>query len=225
MNKIRKCLLSVGLLLLPSLAHAEPVTEFVDTLFIGGGVMLFASGVLLLLIPGLFKTGVITTLFADILFIARMLFPDALEQAIAAQPDLQPWIESASVANGRVYAAVSVVIVVISILSFRWLLHAIFSPAPTVKRSASASQRTDAHTRTETKPTRHKTRMIRDRDDFSGYTEDPEPEPKPEPVSPTSSKRFRVHDYLDNLEHQQPQPDATSKQPTEPTIHFDRIER
>ena len=41
MNKIRKLLLSCGLLLLPSLAYAVPVTDFVDTLFIGGGVMLF----------------------------------------------------------------------------------------------------------------------------------------------------------------------------------------
>jgi hypothetical protein len=225
MNKIRKCLLSVGLLLLPSLAYALPVNEFVDTLFIGGGVMLFASGVLLLLIPGLFKTGVITTLFADVLFIARMLFPDALEQTIAAQPDLQPWIESASTANGRVYAAVSVVIVVVSILSSRWLLHVIFEPTPTVKRTASTRQNTETRARSETKPARNKTRIVRDRDDFSGYTEEPEPEPIPEPVSPTSSKRFRVHDYLDNLEHQQPPTEAPSKQPAEPTIHFDRIER
>jgi hypothetical protein len=66
MNKIRKLLLSCGLLLLPSLAYAVPVTDFVDTLFIGGGVMLFIAGVLLLLVPGLFKTGVLTTLLADI---------------------------------------------------------------------------------------------------------------------------------------------------------------
>ena len=50
MNKIRKLLFSSGLLLLPSLAYAVPVTEFVDTLFIGGGVMLFIAGVLLLLV-------------------------------------------------------------------------------------------------------------------------------------------------------------------------------
>lgn len=224
MNKIRKLLLSGGLLLLPSLAHAVPVAEFVDTLFIGGGVMLFVSGVLLLLIPGLFKTGVLTTLLADILFMARMLFPDALEQSIATQPDWQPLIASASTGSSRVYAAVGVAIVVISILSLRWLLHSFFAPAAPAKQTVSRSARTARPERSAAKSSRNKTRLNRDRDDFSGYTEEP-PAAKPEPQSPAHNKRFRVHDYLENLEHQQAQPVAPRQQDAEPVIHFDRIER
>jgi hypothetical protein len=141
MNKIRKLLLSCGLLLLPSLAYAVPVTDFVDTLFIGGGVMLFIAGVLLLLVPGLFKTGVLTTLLADILFMARMLFPDALEQTIAAQTDWQPLIESTSTGSSRIYAVVGVAIVVVSILSLRWLLHSFFAPALPKKTTRGPSRR------------------------------------------------------------------------------------
>lgn len=226
MNKIRKCLLSCGLLLLPSLASAEPVAEFVDTLFIGGGVMLFLAGVLLLLVPGLFKTGVLTTLLADILFMARMLFPDALEKSIAAQPDWQPLIESASVGSGRVYAAVGVAIIVVSILSLRWLLRSFFMPSTTIKKAAPRADRAAMPERTTaTKPSRNKTRLNRDREDFSGYTEEP-PAARPEPPSPLHNKRFRVHDYLENLEHQQPQTETPVKQETEqPAIHFGRIER
>ncbi len=225
MNKIRKCLLSCGLLLLPSLASAEPVAEFVDTLFIGGGVMLFLAGVLLLLVPGLFKTGVLTTLLADILFMARMLFPDALEKSIAAQPDWQPLIESASIGSGRVYAAVGVAIIVVSILSLRWLLRSFFAPTTTAKKTTSRTERASAPKRAATKPSRSKTRLNRDRDDFSGYTEEP-PATRPEPPSPLHNKRFRVHDYLENLEHQQPQTETPIKQETEqPAIHFGRIER
>ncbi|MDD2841571.1 MAG: hypothetical protein PHD18_04075 [Tolumonas sp.] len=223
MNKIRKCLLSCGLLLLPSLASAEPVAEFVDTLFIGGGVMLFLAGVLLLLVPGLFKTGVLTTLLADILFMARMLFPDALEQSIAAQPDWQPLIESASIGSGRVYAAVGVAIIVVSILSLRWLLHSFFAPSTTPQKTPRAN-RASTPDRATTKPSRNKTRLNRDRDDFSGYTEEP-PAARPEPPSPLQNKRFRVHDYLENLEHQQAQPAPPRQQDAEPVIHFDRIER
>ena len=214
MNKIRKLLLSCGLLLLPSLAYAVPVTDFVDTLFIGGGVMLFIAGVLLLLVPGLFKTGVLTTLLADILFMARMLFPDALEQTIAAQTDWQPLIESTSTGSSRIYAVVGVAIVVVSILSLRWLLHSFFAPALPKKQPAARA----------TRATRSKTRLNRDRDDFSGYTEEP-PAAKPEPQSPAHNKRFRVHDYLENLEQQQAQPVAPRQQDAEPVIHFDRIER
>jgi hypothetical protein len=66
--------------------------------------------------------------------------------------------------------------------------------------------------------------LNRDRDDFSGYTEEP-PAAKPEPQSPAHNKRFRVHDYLENLEQQQAQPIAPRQQDAEPVIHFDRIER
>jgi hypothetical protein len=225
MNKIRKLLLSCGLLLLPSLAYAVPVTDFVDTLFIGGGVMLFIAGVLLLLVPGLFKTGVLTTLLADILFMARMLFPDALEQTIAAQTDWQPLIESTSTGSSRIYAVVSVAIVVVSILSLRWLLHSFFAPAlPKKQPAARAAGASTVSNRSGQKTARSKTRLNRDRDDFSGYTEAP-PAAKPEPQSPAHNKRFRVHDYLENLEQQQAQPVEPRQQDAEPVIHFDRIER
>jgi len=227
MNKIRKLLFSSGLLLLPSLAYAVPVTEFVDTLFIGGGVMLFIAGVLLLLVPGLFKTGVFITLLADILFMLRMLFPDVLEQDLAAQPDWQPLIESASTGSSRFYAAIGVAIIVISTLSLRWLLHSFFAAPKTSnsRSSLAARKKTVAQSRPAVQKTsgRTKSRLNRDRDDFSGYTEEP-PAPQAEPASPAHNKRFRVHDYLENLEQQQAQP-VPAQQETEPAIHFDRIER
>jgi hypothetical protein len=224
MNKFRRLLLSGGLLLLPSLAYAVPVNEFVDTLFIGGGVALFIAGVLLLLVPGLFKTGVLTTLLADILFIARMLFPNEIEQTITAQADWQPIIESASTGTSRVYAVVSVAIVVVSVLSLRWLVRSLFSPSQP-KKQPNRTARSNSPDRAAQPTSRSgKARLNRDRDDFSGYTEEP-PAAKPEPQSPAHNKRFRVHDYLENLEHQQAQPVEQRQQDAEPVIHFDRIER
>ncbi len=233
MNKIRKLLFSCTLLLLPSLAYAVPVTEFVDTLFIGGGVMLFLAGVLLLLVPGLFKTGVLITLMADVLFMLRMLFPDVLEKSLSEQPDWQPLIDTASTGGSRIYAATGVAIIVISTLSLRWLLKSIFG-TPTVNnsrantKSATApvqpQKRAYAPSVTPKVSGRNRNRLNRDRDDFSGYTE--EPEPQPDPVSPAHNKRFRVHDYLENLEQQQAQPTPPPRQQeAEPAIHFDRIER
>lgn len=229
MNKIRKLLLSSGFLLLPSLAHAAPITEFVDTLFIGGGVMLFIAGVLLLLIPGLFKTGVVITLLADILFMTRVLFPDVLEQDLAADPDWQLLVESTTTGSSRFYAAMGVAFIVLSILGLRWLVRSFFAPPGTGKPKANnkLSRQTSARPArfsNQKQPTRNKTRLNRDREDFSGYTE--EPELQPEPVSPVHNKRFRVHDYLENLEHQQAQPEPQPvPQDIEPAIHFDRIER
>ncbi len=231
MNKIRKLLFSSGLLLLPSLAYAVPVTEFVDTLFIGGGVMLFIAGVLLLLVPGLFKTGVFITLLADILFMFRMLFPDVLEQDLAAQSDWQPLIESASTGSSRFYAAIGVALIVITTLSLRWLLHSFLAAPSAAQKSSNSRTSLTARKKTsgQNRPSvqkasgRTKSRLNRDRDDFSGYTEEP-PAPQAEPVSPAHNKRFRVHDYLENLEQQQAQP-VPAQQETEPAIHFDRIER
>mgnify|MGYP000093065004 FL=1 len=230
MNKIRKLLFSCSLLLLPSLAYAVPVTEFVDTLFIGGGVMLFVAGVLLLLVPGLFKTGVLITLMADVLFMLRMLFPDVLEQSLNEQPDWQPLIEAASTGSSRMYAAAGVAIIVISTLSLRWLLHSFFGTPKTATARTQTKQTSSPsgaasrpHTPSASRTNgRNRNRLNRDRDDFSGYTE--EPEPQPEPISPAHNKRFRVHDYLENLEHQQAQP-VPRQQEAEPAIHFDRIER
>ena len=231
MNKIRKLLFSSGLLLLPSLPYAVPVTDFVDTLFIGGGVMLFIAGVLLLLVPGLFKTGVFITLLADILFMFRMLFPDVLEQDLAAQSDWQPLIESASTGSSRFYAAIGVALIVITTLSLRWLLHSFLAaPSAAPKSSSRTSLTARKKTVSQSHPSRQKpsgrtkSRLNRDRDDFSGYTEEP-PAPQAEPVSPVHNKRFRVHDYLENLEQQQAQPAPSQQQETEPAIHFDRIER
>ncbi|WP_024872329.1 hypothetical protein [Tolumonas lignilytica] len=215
---------------MPSLAHAVPVNEFVDTMFIGGGVMLFVAGVFLLLVPGLFKTGVLITLMADVLFIWRMLFPNLLDQDLASQPDWQPLIASATTGSSRMYAALAVLIIVISTLSLRWLLHSFLGSPQTNNRKKSPAKTTERETSRRAsgnkaaKPTsRNKPRLNRDREDLSGYTEEPAPAP-PEPVSPAHNKRFRVHDYLENLEHQQPEP-APPKQDPEPVIHFDRIER
>ena len=229
MNKIRKLLLSSGFLLVPSLAHAVPVTEFVDTLFIGGGVMLFIAGVLLLLVPGLFKTGVIITLLADILFMTRVLFPDVLEQDLAADPDWQLLIESTTTGSSRFYAALGVACVVLGTLGVRWLARSFFANPGSGNRKAKPQKTSQSSPRpgrvaSQKQPARNKARLNRDREDFSGYTE--EPEPQPEPVSPVHNKRFRVHDYLENLEHQQAQPEPQPRQQeVEPAIHFDRIER
>jgi len=197
-----------------------PVTDFVDTLFIGGGVMLFLGGIIMLVIPGLFRTGIMTTVIADILFVSRMLFPHKVDDLIATQTEWLPLIDSASINTGRIYTAVLVVCTLIAILCFRWLLI-----------SALGSSTKTQKTKNKTKSTAHKpqkSKLNRDRDDFSGYEENMLP-PEPEHASPSHTKRFRVHDYLENLEKQQAYEESFKHRKTQeesvPTIQFDRIER
>lgn len=218
-------LLFTGLLFLmtPTLGWSMPVTDFVDTLFIGGGVMLFLSGIIMLFIPGLFRTGIMTTVIADILFVSRMLFPHKVDDMIAAQTEWLPMIDHASMNTGRIYTAVLVICTVIAILCARWLLRSLFG-------SHDKSQKAkNKQTKQKPAPQKQKTRLNRDRDDFNGYEEESLP-PEPATSSPTHTKRFRVHDYLENLEKQQAYEASvkqrkTTQEDSVPTIHFDRIER
>ncbi len=221
MKKLNLFFTGLLLLMTPTLGWTMPVTDFVDTLFIGGGIMLFLGGIIMLLIPGLLRTGIMTTVIADILFVSRMLFPQKIDDLFAAQTEWLPFIDSASVNTGRIYAAVLVVSTLIAILCFRWLLiSAVGRPAKPQK------------TKSKTKSASHKpqkSRLNRDRDDFSGYEEEETLPPEPEHTSPSHTKRFRVHDYLENLEKQQAYEESVkhrkAKDESVPTIQFDRIER
>ena len=66
MKKLNLFFTGLLLLMTPTLGWTMPVTDFVDTLFIGGGIMLFLGGIIMLLIPGLLRTGIMTTVIADI---------------------------------------------------------------------------------------------------------------------------------------------------------------
>lgn len=199
-----------------------PVSEFVDTLFIGGGVMLFLGGIIMLVIPGLFRTGILTTVIADILFVSRMLFPDSVDALVSAETSWQPLIDSASLNMARVYTAVLVFCTLIAILCLRAFIRMIFGTSKPAKNKS-------VNRNSSPKKKSSRAKIQRDRDDFSGYEADTELPPEPEQYSPTHTKRFRVHDYLENLEKQQAYEESLKQRKNtdneEPTIHFDRIER
>lgn len=219
-----------GLLLMlsPTLTWAIPVTDFVDTLFIGGGIMLFIGGLIMLVVPGLFRTGILTTIIADILFVARMLFQRNVENMVNAQTEWLDVINAASIDASRMYTAVLVVCALVAILGTRWLLISVFGSAPPAKKSNTNARST---AKGSSKKTHRK--IQRDRDDFSGHEEEPQPLPPPEPEthSPSHTKSFRVHDYLDNLEKQQAYEEEMKRRQSHndventTKIDFGRIER
>lgn len=228
MKTLKYILSGLMLLLSPTLTWAVPVTDFVDTVFIGGGIMLFIGGLIMLVIPGLFRTGIITTIIADVLFVARMLFPNKLDEMVKNQNEWLSIIDSASLDASRMYTAILVVCTLVAILGTRWILISIFgSSKPTAKNDKTNKPSKTAKTSTKNSPRK----INRDREDFSGYEEEPPVSvEEPDVHSPSHNKRFRVHDYLENLEKQQAYEEEVKrhqKADSEKTtkIDFGRIER
>ena len=107
----------LGLLAMPNLATAIPLKDFMDTGFIGGGVMLFVIGLIMIFIPRLFKWGVMAMLLADILFLVRIFFRKEVTDYLATQSNYAAIIEDMSRDAARFITVLRVISVVYIYLS------------------------------------------------------------------------------------------------------------
>ena len=123
MKSVSHWRLSLGLLTVPNLALAVPLKDFMDTSFIGGGVMLFMVGLVMLFIPRMFRWGVLTMLLGDVLFMVRMFFRKDLTVYVTGQGNYGQLIEEMSRDASRFMTILGVVTVVIVLLVFRVLLR------------------------------------------------------------------------------------------------------
>ncbi|MGL4206471.1 MAG: hypothetical protein ACRCRW_10195 [Aeromonadaceae bacterium] len=180
-------------LMLPQVAQAIPLSSFIDTSFIGGGVMLFIAGFCMLFIPRMFKLGVLIMLLADALFLLRIFFRSELSRYLEEQTTYAPFIQEMSRDASRFYTVITVLILLTALLLVRSILRQLFGrerEQPKLEKRASpasASKAAKSQTRPVLKP---------------NYPE----ETLPPPLSHKRdgrNNRFRVHDYLEQLERQQ----------------------
>jgi hypothetical protein len=179
MSKISKLYLGSTLLLAPGITYAVPVTDFIDTFFIGGGVMLFIAGVVMFLIPGLFKTGVLTTLLADVLFVFRMLFPDILDSAVNSQPDWVSFIDTVPEGTVRTYAFVSALFVIAAMVGLHWSMRQFLFPKE--PRYKPAPQQQPSHYQDDA-PVSHRSEQPRE-PELSNWEQPREPRRSAAPVA------------------------------------------
>ena len=162
----------LGLLAMPNLATAIPLKDFMDTGFIGGGVMLFVIGLFMIFIPRLFKWGVMTMLLADILFLVRIFFRKEVMDYLATQGNYAAIIEDMSRDAARFITVLSVISVVIALLACRGFVLAFFISSPVSKkygkRRRSVPQRENTSSPTVRAPSRGKRPRI-DRDQEPGF--------------------------------------------------------
>lgn len=176
----------LGLLAMPNLATAIPLKDFMDTGFIGGGVMLFVIGLIMIFIPRLFKWGVMTMLLADILFLVRIFFRKEVTDYLATQSNYAAIIEDMSRDAARFITVLGVISVVIALLACRGFVLAFFITSPVSnkngKRRRSVPQRENTSSPTVREPSRGKRPRI-DRDQEPGFG------PQSRHSSPTLSSR------------------------------------
>lgn len=134
----------LGLLAIPNLATAIPLKDFMDTGFIGGGVMLFVTGLIMIFIPRLFKWGVLTMLLADVLFLMRIFFRKEIMDYLTTQGNYAAIIEDMSRDAARFTTVLVVVSLVIAILVCRGFLLAFFISTP-VQSHPSKRRRPASH--------------------------------------------------------------------------------
>jgi hypothetical protein len=147
MNRSANWLPFLGLLVMPNLATAIPLKEFMDTSFIGGGAMLFAAGLVMIFIPRMFRWGVLTMLLADILFMSRMFFRKDVMAYLTTQGNYAAIIEDMSRDAARFVTVLGVISVIITVLVCRGLFRTFFgasAPASlsTGKRRSAAKRKT-----------------------------------------------------------------------------------
>lgn len=205
-----RCRILLILLLLPSLAQAIPLKDFIDTSLIGGGVMLFGLGLIMLVIPRMFKTGVMTMLLADVFFLSRIFMQKEVTSFIESQEQYAAVVQDLSRDAARFATVMVVISVMVMVLILRGLLRsvtAIPESASSRKKRSTESHRTATSRRPrgrEPKPEEmappveeskkpHRPRIDRDNEPhFSSGS--------------ASQNKFRVHDYLEKLESQQNDP-------------------
>lgn len=162
----------LGLLAMPNLATAIPLKDFMDTGFIGGGVMLFVIGLIMIFIPRLFKWGVLTMLLADVLFLMRIFFRKEIMDYLTTQGNYAAIIEDMSRDAARFTTVLVVVSLVIAILVCRGFVLAFFISSPVSskngKRRRSVPQRENTSPPPVREPSRGKRPRI-DRDQEPGF--------------------------------------------------------
>ena len=126
MNNASYWRLILLLLTFPNLASAVPLKDFMDTSFIGGGVMLFVAGVVMLFIPRMFRWGVVTMLLADVLFMVRMFFRKDLTVYLTSQGNYGQLIEEMGRDASRFLTIMGVVSTVMAVLVVRALIRGFF---------------------------------------------------------------------------------------------------
>ena len=126
MNNAFNWRLILPLLTIPNFATAVPLKDFIDTGFIGGGVMLFVAGVVMLFIPRMFRWGVITMLIADALFMVRMFFRKDLTIYLTSQGNYGQLIEEMGRDASRFLTIMGVVSTVMALLVVRALMRGFF---------------------------------------------------------------------------------------------------
>lgn len=125
-----------GLLVcLPLPSQAMPLKAALDTALVGGGTMLFVAGLIMLVIPRWFRTGVLMMLFADALFLSRILFLGKWQDWLTTEGWL-PWIEGLSRDGARFYTLMGVVACLLCVWSVRRLLRQPAKVPPQAKRPA-----------------------------------------------------------------------------------------
>lgn len=185
----------IGGVMLPQVAQAIPLTNFIDTSFIGGGVMLFIAGFCMLFIPRMFKIGVLIMLLADACFMLRILFRSELNHYLEAQTAYVPFIQEMSRDASRFYTVIAILLLLTGLLLVRSILRQLFGWGRTLpqveKRASPASARKEV--KSQARP------ALRPQ-----YADEELPPPS-QHKRDGRNNRFRVHDYLEQLERQQEQ--------------------
>ncbi len=143
MNNASYWRLILLLLTIPNFASAVPLKDFMDTGFIGGGVMLFVVGMVMLFIPRMFRWGVVTMLFGDVLFMVRMFFRKDLTVYLTSQGNYGQLIEEMGRDASRFLTIMGVVSIVVALLVVRALIRGFFggNDARETKRELQATAR------------------------------------------------------------------------------------
>jgi Ca2+/Na+ antiporter len=203
MKRVGSSLAMMGLML-PAAAQAVPLADFIDTSFVGGGAMLFVAGLVMLFLPRFFRWGVTTLLLADGLFILRILWRKEVTDYLQNQTGYGPFIEEMSRDASRFYTLVGVAACLLAILVLRFIFHALFGqpalPARAEKDPKTGKWRHPVAAQPKGHPrVRPQQQLDADEDETEVYQS-----VASRPASGSKrGNRFRVHDYLEQLERQQ----------------------
>ena len=201
MKRVGSALAMMGLLS-PAAAQAVPLADFIDTSFVGGGAMLFVAGLVMLFLPRFFRWGVMTLLLADGLFILRILWRREVLDYLQNQTGYGPFIEEMSRDASRFYTLVGVAACLLALIVLRFIIHALFGqPALTARVEKDPKTGKWRHPVAAQPKGHHRVRPQQQLDDDE--SDDYQPVAHQPASGSKRGNRFRVHDYLEQLERQQ----------------------
>lgn len=201
MKRVGSALAMMGLLS-PAAAQAVPLADFIDTSFVGGGAMLFVAGLVMLFLPRFFRWGVMTLLLADGLFILRILWRREVLDYLQNQTGYGPFIEEMSRDASRFYTLVGVAACLLALIVLRFIIHALFGqPALTARVEKDPKTGKWRHPVAAQPKGHHRVRPQQQLDD--NESDDYQPVAHRPASGSKRGNRFRVHDYLEQLERQQ----------------------